>query len=70
LPKQQQSKKKCAKAGRSTNKCQSYLARSMRWKNKIKRIKRHIKRHPGDALAVASLDRVTRYVPGTKRNRV
>ena len=43
--------KKCRKYGRSKAKCEKYRAAGTRERNKLRKLKKHCKRHPGDLTA-------------------
>lgn len=45
--------KKGRKVGRNRKWCQEYRARGQRMKNKIRKVARHLKRHPNDEAAAA-----------------
>jgi hypothetical protein len=47
---------KGAKTGRNTRKCGNYKAGNRDRKNRIKRMKKHIKHHPGDTQNIARLE--------------
>lgn len=49
---------KARKVGRNKIKCANYRARFRREKNKERKIKKHLKRHPADAVAGEALKRV------------
>ena len=57
---QQSAKKKCAKAGRNSTKCQRYALRRTALKNKLRKLRKHLRRQPGDLAAVANLERLDR----------
>ncbi|MFQ6011539.1 MAG: hypothetical protein ACE5KG_05150 [Nitrososphaerales archaeon] len=48
--------KKGRKIGRSKEKCQRYRAAGTREKNKIRKVRKHVRRHPNDAVARRALD--------------
>lgn len=50
--------KKGRKVGRDKKKCQDYRARGLRIKNKIRKLKKHIKRQPRDLAAQEALARL------------
>lgn len=47
--------KKGRKLGRNEKWCQAYRTRGQREKNKARKLRRHLKRHPEDLQAVAAL---------------
>lgn len=47
--------KKNRKHGRMTKWCQRYALSNRRNKNKVRRLRRHIARHPGDGTATACM---------------
>lgn len=50
--------KKGRKVGRDRKKCQEYRARGLRIKNKIRKLRKHIKRQPNDEAALEVLKRL------------
>jgi hypothetical protein len=46
------------KIGRNKVECQRYRARRTRERNKLRKLRKHIKRYPGDAAARRALPRV------------
>ena len=56
--------KKHRKHGRNANSCAAYKASHRREHNKVRRIKRHLVRFPGDAVAKAAADRCMTAIRG------
>ena len=55
--------KKSRKIGRNQAKCTRYRTQGRRYKNALKRLKRHTHHYPGDLAAVANLDRLGKTIP-------
>ncbi len=58
MPTQTRIKAKGRKVGRNARFCESYFKSGTRMKNKLRKIRRHIKRFPEDKRAVSALKRL------------
>ena len=59
MPSQQKIKAKGRKIGRNKKWCEAYRLLNRRLKNKLRKIRKHIKRFPEDKRAVSALTRLT-----------
>lgn len=57
---------KCKVADRNKIFCKGYRDRNTREKNKVVRIKRHLKRQPSDVAALAHIERLQNIIRGYK----
>jgi hypothetical protein len=57
---------KCKKADRNKITCKIYKDKNQRERNKIVKIKRHLKKQPSDVAAVKHIERLTAVVKGYK----
>jgi len=49
--------KKNRKIGRNEKWCEAYRARHQRERNKVVKLRRHLKKHPGDVVAARAVQR-------------
>jgi ribosomal protein S15P/S13E len=62
-------KQKSPKAGHNKARCERYRLRGMWLRNKLKRVKRHLRRNPNDEENKLNLERLSRCEPSVVRGK-